>query len=234
MRDRRVLFIQHGESDKPGLLADVLLARGIPLDVLRPDLGQRVPETLDGFSGLALGGGAQGAYETDKHPYLADEIRLVRHAAAGEKPVLGLCLGAQLMAAALGAEVRPAGFFEIGFHPVELGPIAELDPLWTGLPREFHPTHWHGDVFEIPPGGMLMGRSRLTPHQAFRYGAHLYGFQFHLEMTLEIFEEMVKESQEELAGRGCEPGQLLLHARQHLPPLQPVAETVFSRWADFL
>jgi len=229
-----VLFVQHGESDKPGLLADVLLARGIPLDVVRPDLGQPVPDRLDGYSGLALGGGAQGAYETDRYPYLAEEIRLVRRAAAAEKPVLGLCLGAQLMAAALGASVRPAGFFEIGFHPVELEPIAELDPLWTGLPRHFMPTHWHGDIFELPPGGMPMGRSRMTPHQAFRYGAHLYGFQFHLEMTLEIFEEMVRESEEELAGRGCQPGELLDGARRHLPELRPVAETVFSRWTDFI
>lgn len=234
MKSRRVLFVQHGESDRPGVLGDVLLGRGIPMDIIRPDLGQPVPQDLQQYSGLALGGGAQGVYETDRYPYLAEEIRLVRRAAALEKPVIGLCLGAQLMAAALGADVRPAGFFEIGFHPVELEPIAELDPLWTGLPRHIMPTHWHGDVFELPPGGMPMGRSRMTPHQAFRYGAHLYGFQFHLEMTLEIFEEMVRESEGELASRGCKPDELVQNAHNFLPPLRPVAETVFSRWADFL
>lgn len=226
--------MQHGESDKPGVLGEVLLGRGIPMDIIRPDLGQPVPQELREYCGLALGGGAQGVYETASYPYLAEEIRLVRQAAASAKPVIGLCLGAQLMAAALGAEVRPADFYEIGFHPVELEPIAELDPLWTGLPHQIMPTHWHGDIFELPPGGMRMGRSRMTPHQAFRYGAYLYGFQFHLEMTPEILEEMVRGAEGELASRGCEPEELLLNARNYLPPLRPVAETVFSRWADFL
>ena len=234
MRFRSVAFLQHGESDKPGILADVLLGRGISLDIIRADLGQPIPENLESYDGLAVGGGAQAAYQTDLFPYLADEIRLVRQTVTAQKPVLGLCLGAQLMAAALGGSVRPSGFAEIGFYPVVLEPPADFDSLWTGMPKEFVPAHWHGDIFELPPGAMPLGHSQLTPRQAYRLGPHSYGFQFHLEMTPEIFEEMVGSSREELLEQGYDPDQLIAQARKCLPPLRPVAETVFSRWADFL
>lgn len=234
MGRRRVLFVQHGDLDSPGLLGEALLARGIPLDILRPDLGEPVPENLGNYSGLALGGGEQGAYETDKYPYLAAEMSLIRAAAREEKPVLGLCLGAQLMAAAWGGQVRPAGVWEIGFLPVDFDPVAELDAVWAGLPRRIAPAHWHGDVLSPPPGAVPLARSELTPCQAFRYGPHHYGFQFHLEMTPEIFEGMANDSREELRRRGYEVDELVQQARMHLPSLRPFAEAVFSRWADYL
>ena len=167
-------FIQHSTIDRPGLLGETLEATGISLCVIRPDVGERVPECLEDFAGLVLGGGPQGAYEQDRYPYLSKECALVRRAASEGKPVLGLCLGAQLMAFALGARVRP-GRREVGFFEVNLDPISEYDPLWRGIPAKFVATHWHGDVFDIPPGGMRLAWSALTPNQLFRYGHALYG-----------------------------------------------------------
>jgi GMP synthase (glutamine-hydrolysing) len=234
MRNRRVLFVQHGETDRPGLLGEVLSARGVAMDVLRPDLGEPIPVSLDAYSGLALGGGAQGAYEIERYPFLGEEIRLVREAAAREKAVIGLCLGGQLMAAALGAEVRPAPRREIGFFPVTLEPLAQFDPVWGGMPAQFVTTHWHGDEFDVPPGGMRMGRSDLTPNQLFRYGASMYGLQFHLEMTPEVLDAMIADSGPELRGMGVDPEELVTQGQQVLPQLRGTAETVFSRWSEFL
>lgn len=234
MNLRKVLFVQHGETDKPGLLGDALRDRGIGLEIVRPDLGQAVPTSLTEHSGLAVGGGAQGVYEMEQYPYLAEEIRLIQSAAADGKPVIGLCLGGQLMAASFGADVRKGPVREVGFFPVELDPISEYDPIWCGLPRSFVTTHWHGDVFEIPPGGMRLGGSALTPNQLFRYGHALYGLQFHLEMTPEILDEMVEDSHDDLVAMGVDPRQLSRDGRTHLPPLRETAVTVFSRWADFL
>lgn len=234
MNGKKVLFIQHGDPDKPGLLGEVLRNSGIAMEVLRPDLGQIVPSRLMGYSGLALGGGGQGVYEKDKYPYLQAEIDLVRNAAGENLPILGLCLGGQLMAAALGGEVRPADRKEIGFFDVTLDPISEYDPLWRGLPRSFPATHWHGDVFDIPPGGMRLGSSEQTPNQLFRYGHALYGFQFHLEMTPDLLDELVDDALDYLADSGVNPEAMRSEGRACLPRLRETAETVFSRWAEML
>jgi len=231
---KRVLFIQHGDTDKPGLLEAALRARGVAVDIVHPYAGESLPRDLTGFDGLAVGGGAQSAYETEKFPYLAHECDLIREATHAEKPVIGLCLGAQLMASALGAPVRPGPQREIGFFPVTLDPIARYDPLWCGLPTDFVTTHWHGDVFDLPPAGMRLGSSAMTPNQLFRYGSGLYGLQFHLEMTPEIFREMVIDSRDYLTEAGADPDRLCLEAQKILPEIRETAETVFSRWAEML
>lgn len=231
---KTVLFIQHGDTDKPGLLAEALANCRVGMEVCHPYAGEELPESLEGFAGLAIGGGAQSAYEVDKYPYFSRELELVREAAHLEKPAFGLCLGAQLMAAALGGNVRSAAKREIGFFPVTLDPIARYDPLWCDLPGEFRTAHWHGDIFDVPPAGMYLGSSALTPNQIFRYGRGLYGLQFHLEMTPEIFDEMVEDSRDDLTEAGADPDALRRQAWDVLPQLRETAETVFSRWAAML
>jgi GMP synthase (glutamine-hydrolysing) len=233
MRKRTVLFIQHSDVDRPGLLGETFDAMGIPITVIRSDLGQPVPRSLEDFAGLVLGGGPQGAYETEKYPYLSSECALVRHAASLGKPVLGLCLGAQLMASALGANVHP-GQREVGFFEVTLDPISQYDPLWRGIPARFVPTHWHGDVFDLPPGGMRLAWSELTRNQLFRYGHALYGLQFHLEMTPGLFEEAVARGYGLLVESGIDADSIWQQGQEFLPVLRETASTVFSRWAEML
>lgn len=234
MKGKRVIFIQHGDCDRPGLFGDVMQSHGVGLEVLHPYRGESIPDTINGFAGLVLGGGAQSAYEQDKYPYLARECDLIREAAALGRPVLGLCLGSQLMAQALGAEVRRGPQREIGFFDVTLEPISDYDPVWNGLPRTFVTTHWHGDVFDIPPGGMRLASSAMTPNQLFRYGHALYGLQFHLEMTPEVLDEMVEDSADYLREAGVDPDAMRRQGRQHLPALQETASQVFTRWGEML
>ena len=156
---------------------------GLSLEVVRPDLGQRVPDSLGGFGGLALGGGPQGAYETAKIPLSLQRMRVGPlcgvSGQAGDRIVPGRSTDG--VSAWRQSSTRSAR--EVGFFEVTLDPISQYDPLWRGIPAKFVATHWHGDVFDIPPGGMRLASSALTRNQLFRYGHALYGLQFHLEMT---------------------------------------------------
>ncbi|MEI8293248.1 MAG: type 1 glutamine amidotransferase [bacterium] len=231
---KNVLFIQHGDVDKPGLLGEVLGELGIPLRVVHPYAGESLPGDVAEFDGVALGGGGQSAYQVADYPYLEQECAIVRSALNLGQPVLGLCLGGQLIARALGAEVRRAPQKEIGFYPVTLAREAMDDPLTSLLPQTFGAAHWHGDVFEIPSGGVRLASTALTPNQMFRYGPKCYGFQFHLEMTPPLFEELVRDSEDYLVDSGAEPGALIREAHGILPTLGKNARAFFAEWAGLL
>ncbi len=124
-----------------------------------------------------------GAYESERHPFLASEIELIKRQLERGQPILGVCLGAQLLAAAAGGKVYPgARGKEIGWAPVELTEAGMADPLWKGFPRSFNTFHWHGDTFDLPPGAKLLAQSAHYA-QAFRLGANAYGVQFHPEVV---------------------------------------------------
>jgi len=229
-----VLFIQHGDVDKPGLLGEILVGQGIGLHVFHPYQNANLPQQLLDYDGLALGGGGQSAYELEKYPYLREECDLVRQALAAGKPILGLCLGAQLMAQALGAEVYAAPQKELGFFPVSLHPEASFDPVLSALPSRFPATHWHGDTFALPAGSACLGSSSMTPHQIIRYGKKAFGFQFHLEMTPALFEELVWDAREDFSDAQIDAEALIHEARQVLPALEPHAREVFRRWTSLL
>jgi GMP synthase (glutamine-hydrolysing) len=230
---KRVLFIQHGEVDKPGLLAETLSAESIGLEVFHAWRGAEFP-ALQGFHALSLGGGGQSAWEVEEYPYLETECLMIREAFGLEIPVLGLCLGAQLIARALGAKVRRAAQKEIGFFPVELHAAGCSDPIVGALPERFPATHWHGDVFDIPGDAVCLGASALTPHQILRCGSNGLAFQFHLEMTPPLFEELVWDSEEFFRDAGLSPEALIREAREVLPALEPSAREVFRRWAAWI
>lgn len=137
------------------------------------------------------------------------------------------------MASALGAKVQP-GQREVGFFEITLDPISQYDPLWRGVPTKFVAAHWHGDVFDIPPGGMRLGSSALTRNQLFRYGHALYGLQFHLEMTPGLLEEAVARANALLVDPGVDAGLIRQQGQECLPGMREMASTVFARWAEML
>ncbi len=134
------------------------------------------------YDGLIVLGGPMGVYETDKYPHLKTEIGCVKDALSADKPVLGICLGAQILATALGAEVTPNGKKEIGWYGLDLTPEGKKDPVLGELGASEIVFQWHGDRFEIPTGAERLAKSDLCDNQAFRYGEKVYGFQFHLEV----------------------------------------------------
>lgn len=231
---KRVLFIQHGFEDGPGLFAKTMAECDVELSIVHPWKGETIPRDLEGFTGLALGGGSMSAYDADTLFHLNDEMALVRMARALRKPVLGMCLGAQLMASALGGIVFPNTRKEIGFFEIHFTPEAQDDPLWKGLTSPLLPAHWHGDTFRLPVGAKRLASSAITPNQLFVMDEILYGFQFHLEFDLPVVQQMIASDADYLKSHGVDPGLMLRNATLHLPAVEPVARTVFQRWTTLM
>lgn len=231
---KRVLFIQHGDVDRIGLLGTVLEERGIAIDTVHSWRGEPVPDDPRAWDGIAVGGGAMSAYQTEEFPFLNREKSLLQRAREYKMPVLGMCLGAQLMAAAFGGKVFQNQSLEIGFFEVRFTQAAEGDPLWEGRAQPFQPVHWHGDTFSLPPDAVLLASSELTPHQLFRLDEKLYGFQFHLEIDRPILAEMIADDEEGLRKHGVDPALLLEKSGQILPGVEVVAREVFTRWSEML
>jgi GMP synthase (glutamine-hydrolysing) len=177
----RLLVVQHEPSAPPGLLAPAAAATGVELQVVEAP-GQPVPVTLDGADGLVVLGGVMDADETDAYPHLARTMDLVRDAAARSAPTLGICLGAQLAAAALGGRAYPgpAGE-ELGWTKVELTEAGRTDPVTGALQEPAELFEWHHDTFDPPPGATLLAGGAVYSSQAFRLGS-VVAVQFHPEV----------------------------------------------------
>jgi GMP synthase (glutamine-hydrolysing) len=172
--------LQHVPFEGPGLIATQAHAHGLQLDRRHLYRGDAVPR-LDELAGLIVLGGPMGVGDTERHPYLAGEIELLAGAVAAGLPVLGVCLGAQLLACALGGEVGPAASAEVGVGSVALTPAGMRDDVLGASGRSVPVLHWHADTFTIPPGAELLASSERCVNQAFRVGRAL-GLQFHIEL----------------------------------------------------
>jgi GMP synthase (glutamine-hydrolysing) len=186
--ERSWVAIQHVPFEGPGSIATAAARRGTPLTVCHPYLGESLPACRE-LCGLVVMGGPMGVSDTDSHPYLRDELALIAASVAAGLPVLGVCLGAQLLAAALGARVYRGPQLEIGSGTVTPTDAGRSDPVLGAAGRtELAVVHWHQDTFELPPGATWLARSELYPHQAFRIGTCAYGLQFHVEVDRALAE----------------------------------------------
>jgi GMP synthase (glutamine-hydrolysing) len=189
----RAIVLQHTATEGPELVATGLAARGIGCEVRALYAGQPVPATLASDELLVVMGGPMGVGDAGdpRWPFLAGELALLRQAIARDAPVLGICLGAQLLAAGAGARVypntrpgpdgRPLPAREVGWGPVDLIGAAD-EPLLAGLPPRPLVLHWHGDTFDLPRGATQLASTPICANQAFRLGRRQVGFQFHCEL----------------------------------------------------
>ncbi len=230
----KVLVVQHTPLEALGTIADALETGGHAWQYVRVYEGGAVPAELGAACGLIVLGGPMGVYEQEKYPFLREEMRLIEAALRAGMPILGVCLGAQLLAAVLGAKVDRAEQLEVGWHEVRLSADAGADRLFAGLGSSLVAFHWHQDYFELPQGAIALASSALTPYQAFRYGEVAYGFQFHLEVTREVIEGMLKSGAKSLAKVGLTAHDILASTDRYLPTLEKLAETVFGRWSDMV
>jgi GMP synthase (glutamine-hydrolysing) len=227
----KILVLQHHPAENLGAIADALEEAALAWQYVRVFDAAPIPKDLHGAGGLIVMGGPESVYQLDRFPYLRDEIALIEAALAAEKPILGVCLGSQLLAAALGAEVRRGDQREIGWFSVRLSDDAADDRLFRGMPREFVAAHWHSDVFDLPRGATALASSERTPVQAYRFGDKAYGLLFHAEMTREILGALVAEFGDGLKRIGLDGDVIMLDAERHLPALGRIGSTIFSRWA---
>jgi GMP synthase (glutamine-hydrolysing) len=230
---KTALALRHVAFEDLGLLAPLLRERGYA--VRTHDVGQgSLHDSLHPEPDLLVVlGGPIGAFDEAAYPFLSDTLTLMRERLAQQQPVLGICLGAQLMARALGAGVVPMGHQEIGFGPLALTPAGQrsvLAPLAGGVPV----LHWHGDQFEIPAGADGLAATALCPHQAFAVGTHALALQFHLEAELSRIGPWLVGHACELAAAGVDLHALRSGAKAHGPALARAAQAVFGAWLDGL
>lgn len=174
------VVLQHVEWEGPGIIAGEAEKRGCEIDIRRLDREDPVPDA-DYVDGLVVMGGPLGVYEEDSYAFLHKECELLGEVVRRGGPVLGVCLGAQLLAKALGAEVFRGHGTEIGFGSVELTAAGQEDPLFAGAGETLPVFHWHSDTFTLPEGAELLASSAMYRYQAFRFGNRAYGLQFHVE-----------------------------------------------------
>jgi GMP synthase-like glutamine amidotransferase len=184
----RLLSIQHPNANYAGLFADAAAAEGITYDQWCPGEGEAAPGDLGDYDALIVLGGEQNVEDEPVLPYLTEEIDLIGDALDRGMPILGVCLGAQLLASAAGAETVRVSDPEIGWYDVETLPAAEDDPVFSLLPERFSAYCWHSFAVELPEEATPLARSAVCTH-AFRLGERSWGVQFHPEVTREILLE---------------------------------------------
>ncbi|MCX7005194.1 MAG: type 1 glutamine amidotransferase [bacterium] len=178
-----VLFLLHTATEGPGTIAPFVAARGARAHYACLYAGAGLPADPRHYDLIVAMGGPMNVDEEEHYPFLREETAFLRTAIAAKVPVLGVCLGAQLIAKACGARVAKAPRPEIGWYPITLCNAAANDPAFAGLPAECTVLHWHEDMALLPEGAVLLASSADCPHQAFRVGSAL-ALQFHVEITL--------------------------------------------------
>ena len=228
-----VLILQHQVGEGPGTILDEIKKSGHVPHLLRIDQGEDIPHSIGNLAGIVVMGGTMGVNDQDELPHLKKEIALLKLFLQEDRPILGICLGAQLLAAAVGAEVKP-GMKEIGWFGVRKMPDAFKDPVLRRLPENFPALMWHGDHFALPQGAAHLLSTDRCSCAGFRQGKKAYGLVPHLEMSAAMVDEMVTSSRKELAAAGVEPAQILEDTSEHAEPVEELARVMWRSWLALL
>lgn len=226
------LVIRHVAFEDLGVLAPLLAERGYIARYLQAGVDAFDAEALLAADLVVILGGPIGVYETDRYPFLAAEQQAIAARIGQGKSTLGICLGAQLMAQALGAEVVAAGQVEIGYAPLTLTSEGQTSAL-HGI-GAVPVLHWHGDQFAIPNGAARLAQTPGFPNQAFSFGPRILGLQFHLEADHKQIERWLIGHAHELSTRGIDLQAIRRDAAQYGRGLVQAARVVFNAWLDGL
>ncbi len=228
---RKVLVFRHVPHEGIGTIEPFLKRSNITIDYC--DLFQTsfIPQNLDAYDFVISMGGPMNADETERYPFLKSEREALSKAIHSGKPVLGICLGAQMIARALDAKVYPGRQKEIGWFPIQLSEAGKKDRLFRAI-NDFSPVvfQWHGDTFDLPKGATLLASSHLFPHQAFKCGDSVYAFQFHIEVTRDMICDWIKKGEEELKPlrQSVSAKKIVREINEHESSLQELSEKVYE------
>jgi len=229
-----VAIFRHSPTEGPGYFATFLEARRIPWRLVKIDVGEKVPSHAGEFSGMAFMGGPMSI--NDDLPWIAREFRLINLAVEADIPVLGHCLGGQLMAKAMGGTVSRNPVKEIGWGGVSVVDNAPARD-WFGGIQEFSAFHWHGETFTIPPKATRIAESPYCANQAFALGKHL-AMQCHVEMTPELIRSWCEDWEKELVAKAGpsvqSPQQMFEGLEERVRTLNQIAAKLYTRWIEGL
>jgi len=229
-----ILIFRHIACEGPGYLGDYLTSRDIPFHIVCVDQGEEVPEDPTAFSGFVLMGGPMSVNDPD--PWIEKELRLIRMAHQENIPVLGHCLGGQLISKALGGKIISNPVTEMGWHPVS-GHENTCSQEWLkDLPEQFEVFHWHGETFSLPDGAAPLLQSKFCKNQAFVIGKSL-ALQCHVEMKINMVQEWVEFYESKLP----EPSssvqsreQMLENLEERIQNSKAIADVLYAKWLEGL
>lgn len=225
------LVLQHIECEDLGTIGPAMSGRGIGAKYIRLFDGEPVPQDIERYAGIIILGGPMNVYEEDEYPYLKDEDMLIKKAIHKGSPVLGICLGGQLIAKATGAFVKKGTKKEIGWYKLNLTQGGKEDKAFGRLPEEITVFQWHGDTFDIPQGAKHLAGSELFPNQAYRVSNNIYGLQFHLEVTEKTINKWIAEYQDELAALDyINADQIIKDTSHYIDNLSKYAELFYDKF----
>jgi len=235
---KRLLVFQHVPYEVLGKLDPMLRGAGFRIRYVNFGRDPDATPDVSKYDAMVILGGPMNVGQTDAYPHLKTEIQCIRDAIEQEMPILGICLGAQLIAAALGADVYANPVKEIGWYDVTPTQEGLRDPVVKHLAGHEQIFQWHGDTFAIPRGAVHLASSPHCPNQAFRFGEKIYGFQFHLEVDRPMVERwftipnMIEEATN--AEQVDEPEQILKQTRKHIAASEELGEQTFNAFIELI
>ncbi len=237
----KLLVIQHSPLEGLGTFEDEIKKANFTYETLMAGDQALWPAgvKIEEYAGLIILGGPMGAYEDEKFPWLKKELLVVTEALRQKKPILGICLGAQIIARAAGARVIPGPKKEIGWFPVRLDDwFYKRNPVFFQLdPKKDHMVfHWHGDTFDIPVEGYRLAWNDNYPNQAFGFQGNAIGIQFHPEMTLEMIQSWCSspEGQMDATSGGYDTKKIMSESKQYIEGLKEISHKIFYGFAAFI
>ena len=229
---KRVLAFRHVPHEGLGTIGSFLISRRFSIDYYDLFSHSRIPTDLDAYELIVSMGGPMNADETDRYPFLQEERKALKKAIGLNKRVLGVCLGSQLIARALDARVYSGSQKEIGWFPIRLSSAGKKDPVFKDLSEQLTVFHWHGDTFDLPKDAVCLASSDLYQNQAFKFGEHVYAFQFHVEITGPMIVKWIQEGEEELKQAKKLPESIASDNQKYMPSLQQIADKIYANLLD--
>jgi GMP synthase-like glutamine amidotransferase len=230
-----ILVFQNEECEHLGVFSKILNENNISYQYIKLYEEEEIPN-LNDYSAIIILGGPMNVYEERKYPFLKKENSSIKEALKINKPMLGICLGAQIIARAAGAKVYPAKRKEIGWFTIDLTVEGRDDTVFKGLERQLSVFQWHGDTFDMPTESKKLATSNLIPNQAFSIGETTYALQFHLEVTKQMISEWVNRYANELASlkEEVDTDKMMKYSEQYIQPLNKHASLLFLNFLRIL
>lgn len=228
-----IVVFEHAPMETAAAIGQTLLRHNHRLRVVRFHAGDRVPPDLDDVDGIVSMGGPMNVDEVAAHPWIADELAYLKQAHEAQVPIVGVCLGHQLIAAALGGEVKAMAAPEIGWHAIRLAFPGTIDPLFAGIAWESMMFHVHGqEVARLPPGATPLASSAACKMQAFRVGLTTYGFQFHFEWSRRDLQAIVDK--DPFVRQHADPAAIAAAIDEHYPGYRRRGDRLCEQIAELL